>query len=207
MSLFDILLKLFNFIFFLFELSDQIVELFLEKFILLNTVEVVDSHPGDLIGELLNFCLLVGDVVVSGFGLLQQVGGRLLDGFLLRSVVDDVISNFFGFGVKGHDGLLEDVHLFFNISLFDIHSLRFVLGLSDRVLKHHELLVESLSLIFDLELSLLKEILITFHFLELGIQFFRDFLLFLGLISDSRNFRFNLKNIILLLLNELLDSL
>ena len=149
----------------------------------------------------------MSDILVSDFGLLQQIGGALLNSLLLRGMVDNIISDFLSLGVERHDGLLKDVHLLFDVGFFDVHSAGFILGLSDGVLEHHELLVESLSFILNFELSLFQKIFVILHFLELGVKFFRVFLFFLGFISDSGNFRFNLKNIILLLFDEFFNGL
>ena len=43
--------------------------------------------------------------------------------------------------------------------------------------------------------------------MKLGIELLRDLLLFLCLVPDTRNFRLDLKDVILLLLDELLDGL
>jgi hypothetical protein len=206
-SLLDILLKLFDLVFFFLELGNQVIQLFLKKFVLLDTIEIIDSYSGNFVREILDLDFLLSNVLVSDLSLLQQVGGALLDCLLLRGMVDDIISDFLSLGVERHDGLLKDVHLLFDVGLLGVHSGGFILGLSDGVLEHHELLVESLSLILDFELSLFQEIFVTLHFLELGGKFFRVFLFFLGFISDTGNFRFNLENIILLLLDEFLDGL
>ena len=120
----------------------------------MNTVEVIDSDSGDLIAEVLDFDLLLSDVLVSGLGLLQEIGGRLLDGLLLRGVVDDVISDLLCLGVEGHDRLLKHLHFLLNVRFLGVHSSGFTFGALDGVLEHHELLVESFSLVFDFLLSL-----------------------------------------------------
>ena len=73
-SLLVVLLELLNFVLLLLELGDQVVQLFLEELVLLNTVEVIDSDSGDLIAEVLDFDLLLSDVLVSSLGLLQEIG-------------------------------------------------------------------------------------------------------------------------------------
>jgi len=49
--------------------------------------------------------------------------------------------------------------------------------------------------------------LLTLALLKLLVKFLRDFLLAAGLITDACNLRLDLENLIILLLNELLDSL
>lgn len=122
-------------------------------------------------------------------------------------MVKNVVSDFLSFGVERHDGFLEDVHLFFDARLLSVHSSRFILSLRNRVLEHHELLLKSLTLIFNFLLSLLEELLITLHFLKLVAEIFGGLLLSLGLISDTGDFGLDLKDIILLLLDELLNGL
>ena len=72
-SLLNVLLKFLNLIFFLFELGDKFFKLLLEKVILLNTVEVIDPNSRNLIRQILNFNLLLGNVLVSYLGLLKKV--------------------------------------------------------------------------------------------------------------------------------------
>jgi hypothetical protein len=72
--LLDVLLEFLNFDFFLLELSDQVVKLVLEQFVLLDTVQVVDSDSGDFVGQVFYFNLLLRNVLVSLFGLFQKVG-------------------------------------------------------------------------------------------------------------------------------------
>ena len=72
-SLLNILLKFLNLIFFLFELGDKFFKLLLEKVILLNTVEVIDPNSRNLIRQILDFNLLLGNILVSYLGLLKKV--------------------------------------------------------------------------------------------------------------------------------------
>ena len=82
-------------------------------------------------------------------------------------MVDDVVSDFLGFGVERHDGLLEDVHLFFDVDLLFLHLIGLILGLRDGALEHHVLFVESFALVLDLLHSLLQEFFVGLHLLEL----------------------------------------
>ena len=118
-------------------------------------------------------------------GLLEQIGTAFLDGFLLRSMVNDVISDFLSLGMKGHDGFLENVFLLFNIGLLQVHLLGLVLSLCDGVLEHHELLAESLGLILNVLRTLIQEVLIGLHLLEHPGEVLRDLLLLLGLVADT----------------------
>jgi len=122
-------------------------------------------------------------------------------------MVHNVISDLFRLSVKRHYRFFKNIHFFFDVCLLKIHSTWLSFSLSNGVLKHHKLLVKSLSFIFNFLLSLLEELFISPHFLKLISKIFRSLLFFLGLISDTWNFRFNLKDIILLLLDELLDGL
>ena len=72
-SLLNVLLKFLNLIFFLFELGDKFFKLLLEKVILLNTVEVIDPNSRNLIRQIFDFNLLLGNVLVSNLGLLKKV--------------------------------------------------------------------------------------------------------------------------------------
>lgn len=72
-SLLNVLLKFLNLIFLLFELGDKFFKLLLEKIILLNTVEVIDPNSRNLIRQILDFNLLLGNVLVSYLGLLKKV--------------------------------------------------------------------------------------------------------------------------------------
>jgi len=55
--------------------------------------------------------------------------------------------------------------------------------------------------------TFLQKFFILLHFIKLLSKIFRLFLLFLGFITNTRYFRLNLKDIILFLLDELLNSL
>jgi len=61
--------------------------------------------------------------------------------------------------------------------------------------------------ILDFLHTLLQELFIILHFFELLSKIFWLFLLFLGLVTNTRNLRLNLKDIVLLLLDEFFDSL
>ena len=143
MSLFDILLKLFNFVLLFFELCDKIIELFLQEIVLLNTIQVINSDSGNLIGEILDFDFFLSYVLIGLFRLFEKISRTLLDGLLLRSMIDDVVSDFLSFGVKTHDTFLEDVHFLLNVGFLDVHAAGFILCLSDGGLEHHELFIES----------------------------------------------------------------
>jgi len=138
-SLLDVLLKLLNFIFFFLELSDKIVELLLEQIILLNTVKVINPDSGDLVGQVFDFNFFLRNALVSLLGLFKKIGRALFDGFLLGSMVDDVVTNLLCFGVEGHDGFLKDLLFLDDAGLFIIHSLGFVFSLIDGVVEHGEL--------------------------------------------------------------------
>lgn len=68
-------------------------------------------------------------------------------------MVDDIISDLLGLGVERHDGLLKNIHFLLNVGFLSVHPGGFRLCTLDRGLEHHELLVESLSFIFDFLLS------------------------------------------------------
>ena len=46
-------------------------------------------------------------------------------------MVDDVISDLLGFGVEGHDRLLQHLHFLLNVSLLGVHSCGFTFGALD----------------------------------------------------------------------------
>jgi hypothetical protein len=107
-------------------------------------------------------------------------------------MVDNVISDLFGFGVERHNRLFENTSLLFNVGFFFVHLSGFALGLSDRVLEHHELFIESSGLVLNVHGSLIKEVLVGLHLLKHSRKVFRDLLLLLGFVSDTRDFRLNL---------------
>ena len=55
--------------------------------------------------------------------------------------------------------------------------------------------------------ALLKEILLRLALLELLMETLREFLLSAGLVADTSDLRFYLKDLVVLLLDQLLDSL
>jgi hypothetical protein len=103
---FNFILEFPNFLFFLGELKHESLLLLFQNFILLNGIEVINLDSRDLIGLLLDGDLLVGNGLINLFSLLQEISRTLLNSLLLRSVSDDVISNFLSFGVQRHNRFL-----------------------------------------------------------------------------------------------------
>ena len=73
-SLLVVLLELFNLVLLFLELSNEVIQFLLEKLILLDTVEVINSDSGDFIGQILDFIFLLSDGLVRSFGLFQEIG-------------------------------------------------------------------------------------------------------------------------------------
>jgi hypothetical protein len=73
-SLLDLLLKVIDLLFLLLELGNQVVQLLLEKLVLLNTVEVINSDSGDFVRIVLNINFLLGNGLVDLLRLLQKIG-------------------------------------------------------------------------------------------------------------------------------------
>jgi len=122
-------------------------------------------------------------------------------------MVDDVISNFLCLSVKRHDRFLKNISLFFDTFLLTIHLTLFILSLGNGILEHNELLIKSLSLIVDIHLYFLQKIFVVLHLLKHIGEILNCLELFSGFISDTRDLRLNLEDIILLLLYEFLNSL
>jgi len=102
-ALLDVLLNLLDIVLLFLELSFKIVELFLEDLVLSGRVQVVKSHTRDLVRVVLDLNFLLGDVLIGNLGLLEEISRGLLDGLLLRSVRDDIITDCLGLRVQLHD--------------------------------------------------------------------------------------------------------
>ena len=103
-SLLDVTLEFLDLTLFLLELVDKVVKLLLEELVLRLGVQVIDANTRDLISDVFNFDFLLRDLVISNLGLLDEVGTRFLNGLLLRSVVDDVVTDGLCLGVQLHNG-------------------------------------------------------------------------------------------------------
>ena len=73
-SLFNVLFEFLNFNFLFLQLSQQILEFFLKKLVLLYTVEVINSNSGNLVAEVLNLDLFLGYLSICLLCLLKEVG-------------------------------------------------------------------------------------------------------------------------------------
>ena len=82
-TLFDVLLDSLHVLLFLLELANQIFKLLLKNFVLSSSVQVIKTDTRDLISVVLNLDLLLRDVFVRHFSLLEKVSRGLLDGLLL----------------------------------------------------------------------------------------------------------------------------
>ena len=122
-------------------------------------------------------------------------------------MVDNIVSDGFGLGVELHDGLLEDVLLVEHVLLLGVHPRALSLSLRQRILKHDLLLIQSLLLSHVFCHTFLQELTLLFVLVQLVMEIFWDFLLLSGLISDTTDLRFNLENLVVFLLDELLDGL
>lgn len=206
-ALLDLSLELLDLILFVSKLLHEFLLLLSEQLVLLHTVKVVDLDARDFVRLIFDLNFLLRDVLVDLLRLLKQVSRRLLNGLLLRGVVDDVIADFLDLGVQRHDGLLKNMHLLLDVGLFDVHSLALIFSLSDRGLEHVQLLHEPFPFILDLLSPLLKELLVSFHLFELLEQILGRLLFLLGLIADTGDLRLHLLDLIFLTVDEFLDDL
>ena len=122
-------------------------------------------------------------------------------------MVHDVVTDRLGLGVQLHDGLLEDLHLLVNVRLLHVHARGLLLSRLERGLQHYVLLLETLLVGLDFVFPLLEELLLTLALLELFVEFLGNLLLATCLVTDTSDLRLYLKNFIVLLFDELLDSL
>ena len=206
-SLLDVTLEFLDLTLFLLELVDEVVKLLLKEFILRLGVKVIDADTRDLVSDVFYLDFLLGDLVVGNLGLLDEVGARFLNGLLLRSVVDDVVTDGLCLSVQLHNRLFKDLHLLVDVCLFNIHALGLLLSRLERGLKHYILLLKAFLVSFNFISALLQEVLLRLALLELLMKTLREFLLAAGLITDTSDLRFNLEDLIVLLLDQLLDSL
>ena len=88
-------------------------------------VQIIDTNTGDFIGKVLDFNLLLGNTFISYLSLLEKVGRGLLNSLLLRSVIDDIVSDGFGLCVELHDRFLEEGLLIKYGLLLNIHAFTF----------------------------------------------------------------------------------
>ena len=155
MSLLDLTFLIADLLLFLLELDNQLLEFLLEVAILVSGVEVINLDSADFVGNVLNLNFLLADVLVSHLRLLKEVSTRLLDGLLLRSMVDDLVTDVLRLRVKRHDRLLEDGLLVLNVGLLLVHASGLALSLIKGSLQHGELLLKTVLLSLDIGLALL----------------------------------------------------
>jgi hypothetical protein len=166
MALLDVTLKLFYFTLFILKLVDQIIKLLLKQLILRLSIEVIDTHTRDFICYVFNLDFLLGYLLIRDFSLLNQVSTRLLNSFLLRRVIDYIITDPLCLCVQLHYRLLKNLHLLVDIHLFNVHALRLLFSGLERGLQHNVLLLQALLVGFDLIASLLVELLLRLAFLQ-----------------------------------------
>jgi hypothetical protein len=128
MLLLNFLLHLLHLLFFLLKLVDQVIQLLLENIVLTLSVKVINTDSGGFVGIFFNFNFLFGDVLIGMLGLLDEVSTRFLNRLLLRSVVDNIISDLLSLTVKLHDRLNDQVLFILNGVLLDFHSVGLVLS-------------------------------------------------------------------------------
>jgi hypothetical protein len=104
--LFDIILKLFDVSFLVFQFVDQIVKLLLKELVLRLSVKVINADTRDLVGYVFNLDFLLGDLLIGNLGLLDKVCRLFLNSLLLRGMVEDIVTDGLGLGMQLHDGLL-----------------------------------------------------------------------------------------------------
>lgn len=201
------LLLLFDFLLLGGTLSLELLQFVLKKVILLLGVEVINLHTRDFIVEILDFDFFLGDVLVLVLCLLEEVGGTLLDSFLLGGVVDDVITDGLGLTMEHHDGLGEDGLLALHFLFGESEVFHLGIGVVERALQKDELLAESLFLSLFTLVGLFDHLNV---FLEggkfahklLGLVLFST-----GLGLEAGDFRVQLHDLIVLLGNHVFNSL
>lgn len=128
MLLSDLFFLLLEILGLLLELFDQVFELFLEELVLRHGVQVIDLHTRDFIRNVFDLHLLFGNVFVSAFSLLHHVCARFLNGFLLGSVVHNIITNILCLGMKHHDRFFKHSHFLLNLRSLRFHIFSFLLS-------------------------------------------------------------------------------
>jgi hypothetical protein len=106
----------------------------LEKFILWLSVQVVNTDTRDFISNIFDLDFFLRDLLIGLFCLLNEVSTWFFDCLLLRGMVYNIITNALGLGVELHDWFLKNLHLFINVGLFEIHTLRLFLSWLKRCL-------------------------------------------------------------------------
>mmetsp|Transcript_44214 Transcript_44214/g.58684 ORF Transcript_44214/g.58684 Transcript_44214/m.58684 type:complete len:424 (-) Transcript_44214:863-2134(-) len=197
----DVLLDLSHVVLLLLQLSDQVIELLLEHFVLSLRVQVIEAHTRDLIGVVLDLHLLVADRLVGDLGLFEKVSRGLLDGLLLTGVRDDIVADRLRLRVQLHDALVQDVILRTHIGHFLLHASRLHLSLLQRVLEHDLLLLELLFLSLELGHARSKELNLLLPLVQLVVQLLRVVLLFSSLVADTTDLRLDLQDLVVTLVD------
>lgn len=170
--LLDLALELLHVTFLVLKLVDQVLELLLQQIVLGVGVEVINADTRDLVCDVLDLDLLLGDSLVGDFGLLDEVGARFLDSLLLGGVVDDVVSDGLGLGVQLHHALLKDSHLLLHIGALHIHAGALLFGRLQGGLEHNILLLKSLLVRLDFVSACFQEVLLALALGKLFVEFF-----------------------------------
>lgn len=102
-------------------------------------------------------------------------------------MIDDIITDGLGFGVKLHDGLLEDLHLLIDVGFFNIHALRLFFSGLQRGFEHHVLFLKSLLIRLNFISALFQEILLALTLLELFMETLTQLLLSTSLVTHTSN--------------------
>jgi len=122
-------------------------------------------------------------------------------------VVDDVISDALGLAMQHHNGFLQDAQLPFDFTLSQRQILHLLISVLQRLLEHAVLLSKPLLLIFFALVGLLDHLNFLLERVEFGGELLRLFLLTAGLCLDTGDFRVDLHDLVVLLRDEVFDSL
>ena len=81
------------------------------------TVEVINADTRDFVGKVFDVDFLKSNILINSLGLFEEIGTALLNGLLLRGMVNNIISDFLGFSVKRHNRLFKNILILFNFCL------------------------------------------------------------------------------------------
>lgn len=171
------------------------------------SVQVINLDSWNFVGNIFNLNLFCWNLLVNVLGLLNQICWRFLYCLLLGSMVKNIISNCFGFGMELHNGLFKDGHFVFNLSLDLVHVFTFLFSLSQWVLEHFKIFSQLLLFSLKFGFALLKKFTFPLTLWKLLMKIFWNFLFFSSLITDSTNFTFNLENFIIFVFNQFFYNL
>ncbi len=95
-------------------LSERLLPLLLKQLNLGLGVELVNPDPGNFIKNILEFNLLLLNVLADLMGLLEEVGCSLFNGGMLTLLINETLIELFGLSVQLHDVALHQIHGIFH---------------------------------------------------------------------------------------------